>query len=65
MRVAGFMSGSGTNLVKILERQDELGRDDDDDEQVQRADHQRHTQCTGYQQHEELRPAGHRRCPHP
>lgn len=26
MRVAGFMSGSGTNLVKILERQDDLGR---------------------------------------
>jgi folate-dependent phosphoribosylglycinamide formyltransferase PurN len=25
MRVAGFMSGSGTNLVKILEKQDELG----------------------------------------
>ncbi len=24
MRVAGFMSGSGTNLVKILERQDDL-----------------------------------------
>jgi len=26
MRVAGFMSGSGTNLVKILEKQDELAR---------------------------------------
>ena len=26
MRVAGFMSGSGTNLVKILERQAELAR---------------------------------------
>jgi folate-dependent phosphoribosylglycinamide formyltransferase PurN len=26
MRVAGFMSGSGTNLVKILERQADLGR---------------------------------------
>jgi len=26
MRVAGFMSGSGTNLVKILERQDERSR---------------------------------------
>ncbi len=27
MRVAGFMSGSGTNLVKILERQENLGRE--------------------------------------
>jgi folate-dependent phosphoribosylglycinamide formyltransferase PurN len=26
MRLAGFMSGSGTNLVKILERQADLGR---------------------------------------
>jgi len=26
MRVAGFMSGSGSNLVKILERQEDLGR---------------------------------------
>ena len=27
MRVAGFMSGSGTNLVKILDRQIELGKE--------------------------------------